>query len=205
MNQRKPNRIVWYSLGLVLLLCSAALVLSTGTAFARYRSELEKGVTFEVREMEQIHLGSTTNDEAGNLVFSTASPKWIKGQENVQMDLAVANGTAPQEHEYSQRDQQICLQLIGSVGLWDGEDAAKIVLTQKDGQTFQATATPITKDTALYHTHGAGWIYTFQDAEGEELSWTLHGGELSFVCLTITVKDTELTTDVLLIPQVIGR
>ena len=67
-----------------------------------------------------------------------------------------------------------------------------------------ATITPITEGTALYHTHGGGWIYTFLDEEGEELSWTLPGGELSHVSLTVTMNAPPETLS-LIQPMVTGK
>lgn len=202
MNQRKPNRIIWYSLALILVLCMGFAVMSTGTAFARYRSELRKNVTFEVREPEQISLG-TLEDKA----FTTKAPAWktveSETQTIMQMDLAVANGTS--DTDFSQQNQMVCLRLLGSPGLWNGESAAVITLIQEDGTTTQAKATPITEGTALYHSFGAGWIFTFQDTEGEELSWTLPGGEFTFVSMTVTIENAVMTADSLLQTHVVGK
>ena len=78
-------------------------------------------------------------------------------------------------------------------------------MIQADGTEISATATPITEGTVIYHTYGAGWIYSFQDEEGEELFWELAGGELSFVSLTVTIDDEVLTEDSLLRTLVTGE
>ena len=195
MNQRKPNRIVWYSLALVLLLCAAFLVTSTGTAFARYRTERSAKVTFEVREPEQICLGTLALDGT----FRTSPPAWTTGDDTPRLNLAVANGTSADD--CSQRDQTVSLRLIGSLGI----DTAPMYLTLPGEETqVTATITPITEGTALYHTHGAGWIYTFLDEEGEELTWTLPGGELSYVSLTVTMDALPETLS-LIQPMVTGK
>lgn len=195
MNQRKPNRIVWYSLGLVLLLSVAFLVTSTGTAFARYRTERSAKVTFEVREPEQICLGTLALDGS----FRKSAPAWNTTGEIPQLNLTIANGTS--DTACSPRDQAVSLRLVGSLGL----ETAPMYLTLPGEETkITATITPITEGTALYHTHGAGWIYTFLDEEGEELSWTLPGGKLSLVSMTVTM-DTLPENLALIQPLVTGK
>lgn len=215
MNQRKTNNSPWYSLGLAVLLCVAFLVVATGTTLARYRAEREKGITFAVREPEQICMGTTraiSAEEgtevlpAGKEVFDPDGvPQWETVEGVTQLSLAVANGIS--ETEFSEKDQKIRLRLIGTLGLWTETETASIYLLSEDGSgtKIKATVTPITKGTALYNTHGEGWIYTFQDAEGEELSWTLAGGELSYISMTVIIEDASLTGDVMLQPQVIGE
>lgn len=125
MNQRKPNKSLWYSLGLASLLCAAFLVTATGTAFARYRTEREAGLTFEVRPPEQIAQGvlrqvtaeeATENRKEGDLIFDASqAPKWESVDGGKQMTLAVANGIS--DAEYSTRDQKLTLRLVGTIGL----------------------------------------------------------------------------------------
>ena len=191
---------MWYSLVLIMVLCVGSLVMATGTTYARYRSELRRDVTFEVREPEQVCLG--TPDEKGS--FSVEAPQWKQQAEGVsRMDLALANGTS--DTDFSRQDQWVYLRLVGSAGLWTGQSVAKITLIQEDGTEITAKATPITEGTAMYHTYGAGWIFTFENEEGEELYWTLSGGELSFVSLAVTIDSEELITDSLLRTLVIGK
>ena len=207
MNQRTPNRIVWYSLVLILVLCIGFGAISAGTAFARYRTELEKSVTFEVQEPEQISLG-TLEDKT----FTTKEPVWEKVEIEtepgktktiLQMELAMANGTS--DTVFSQQDQRVSLRLLGSVGLWDGEAPVVISLLQGKEPSIQATATPIAEGTALYHSFGAGWIFTFQDTEGEELSWNLPGGQFNYVRMTVTIENAVTTADSLIQTLVVGK
>lgn len=199
MNHRKPNRIALYSLALLLILCAGVLVMSTGTAYARYRSQKDADITFEVRAPEQICLGTPGK----NNTFRTEEPQWKTVEGITRMDLAVANGTS--KENFAIHDQKISLCFLGSAGLWNGESAAKISLVGKDGTLIPATATPIAEGTTLYHSFGAGWIYSFRDEDGVELSWELPGGELSFVSLTVTIEDEALITDSLLRTLVTGE
>lgn len=219
MNQRKTNSSLWYSLGLALLLCIAFLVVATGTTLARYRAERVAKVNFEVRPPEQISMGlvrTVTAQEAtaelpeGTVIFDPSIvPQWQTVEGVTQLSLSIANGIS--ETEFSAGDQSVRFRLIGSLGLWNGAETAKVflLLPAENGSDtvnkIQATVTPITEGTALYNTYGDGWIYTFQDAEGEELSWTLAGGALSYISLTVTIEDASLTDSVMLQPQVIGE
>ena len=106
MNQRKPNRIVWYSLVLILVLCAGFAAVSTGTAFARYRSELRGDVTFEVREPEYVCLGIPGEKNT----FQTEEPQWIREGGVAQMTFAVANGTS--DADCSRQDQKVYVRFL---------------------------------------------------------------------------------------------
>ena len=220
MNHQKTNRSLWYSLGLAVLLCAAALVVSTGTTFARYRTEREKTLTFHARPAAELRIGvlKAATEEAvatlgagqsSNEVFDPNSqPEWEILGDMHQLNFAIANGIS--DTEYSQRDQKVILRLVGTLGLWTGEEAVDIYLripseTAQEGyEELQAAVSPIEQGTALYTTHGAGWIYTFQKTEEEELSWILPGGELSCISLTVVMKDAAPSNPSLLQPLVIG-
>lgn len=218
MNQRKPNKSLWYSLGLAVLLCAAFLVVATGTTLARYRTEREAEITFEVRAPAQICLGTvrtitaeeaTEDLKADTEVFDpTVEPAWETVEDVPQITFAVANGTSTTD--FSNRDQKLQLRLIGTLGVWTGTQPASmhLLLPAEDGSDtvnkIQATVTPIAEGTVLHQTHGDGWIYTFQDANEEELSWTLPGGELSYISLTVTMEGAVLSDPSLLQLQMIA-
>lgn len=216
MNQRKPNRKAWYSLGLMMLLCISVLVAATGTTFARYRAERERTITVQVREPEQIHLGTVNilTDDADPTVVAeefvpTTQLAWETEDGVTQLKFAIGNGAS--KSDYSARDQKVQLRMIGTLGNWTGTDAAKLSLTlppeegSEEETVIEATVTPLTEGTALYHTYGEGWLYTFLDEEKKELFWELPGGELSFVSLTVTING-EVPSDLsLLQPYVISE
>jgi len=213
MNQWKPNTSLWYSLGLGVLLCIAVLVVSTGTAYARYRTERTETVTFAVREPEQICLGTihtvsreeaTEDLPAGTEVFTpTQQLQWETVEGVTQLNLAIANGIS--DTDFSRGDQKVRLQLLGTLGLWTGAETVKISLAYppeaEETETLQAMVTPIVEGSVLYHTHGPGWIYSFQNTEGE-LSWTLPGGEFSYINLTVIMEGATLQEAATLQPRV---
>lgn len=216
MNQRKPNRKAWYSLGLMMLLCICVLVVATGTTFARYRAERERTITVQVRKPEQIHLGTVsilTDDTDPTVVTEEFVPTtqlvWKTDGGVTQLEFAIANGVSELDH--STRDQKVQLRMIGTLGNWTGTDAAKLSLTlppeedSEEESVIEATVTPLIEGTALYHTYGEGWLYTFLDEEEKELFWELPGGQLSYVSLTVTING-EVPSDLsLLQPYVISE
>ncbi len=116
----------------------------------------------------------------------------------------------------AKEDQQVIIRLIGSLGIWNGTDELKMYLrvpsteteteetgTEATAETTEtteteetlpsaepkgvaATAVRIPQDSPLYLTYGDGWVFTFLDEEGEELSWLLEGGEFS--CLEMILR-----------------
>ena len=109
----------------------------------------------------------------------------------------MANGTS--DTSYSTRDQTIRLCMVGTLGISkDGaipELSVTYVPQRGDGEevTVTAVATPIVEGTALYHSFGSGWLYSFYETtiEGErELTWKLSGGKLSCIELKVTTDGT---------------
>lgn len=206
MNHLKKNSTLWYSLGLVLLLFAAFAVISTGPAFARYRTEIGKNVTFEVREPEQIVLGTVEKDLDGSQKFiSSVKPVWETEDGVTSLTMAVANGT--NENRFAKADQKIKIRMIGSLGLWSEDSETADVILSAEGleNSVKATVSLIAMDTAVYHTNGEGWVFGFYDENGEELSWILEGGEHSFAVLEITVEASAISNPSLLQPQIVAE
>ena len=140
MNHRKPNMKMWYSLGLTLLLSLAMLLVATGTAFARYRAERDREITFQVRKPEQIQLGTISviekdGDEADLLIFHPSQQLLWKTEDGVtKLEFVVTNGMSVTD--YSARTQQIRIRMIGSLGLWNGTAVPEILIIppQEDGK-----------------------------------------------------------------------
>lgn len=213
MNQWKPNKRLWYAAILTVLLGMAFLVTSTGTAYARYRTEYKEQISFEVREHELISLGTmqmqTQEDGTAKEVFvPTDSLSWETTGDYSQMTFVVANGIS--ETEFSRRDQQINVRILGTLGLWTGTEAVRLYLhmpSEEEGtvEKLQAKVTAIEDGTALSYTHGPGWLYSFQNSDTEELSWTLPGGKFSYITLTISKDASTAQETATLQPQVIAE
>lgn len=208
MKQQNPNKTARYLLVLTVLLCVGLLIVSTGVTFARFRAEREKRVLFQVREPEQILLG-TVKDEK----FTKNDQLIWKTKDGVTtLQFAIANGSS--NTDYSQRDQKVYLRMIGAIGIGTGENVPQLTVTfipqRGDGteKTIQAKVSPIAEGTALYHTYGQGWLYTFLETtvEGqEELSWKLEGGELSYIDVIITIQGDLPEGQTLLQPLVVAE
>ncbi len=192
MNQRKPNRPLWSWLALAILLCISALVVSTGTAFARYRTEKTKDITFSVRELEQAWLGKyctiTQENQTETEVFQPQETfSWETVDGVTQLELVVANGVS--EDRYAKRDLEVRFRLLATLGVLNDMEPAEMHVTiteQGQSETIQAVPTSIVEGTALHHTYGDGWVYTIQNADGE-VTRILPGDRFSDIKLTITM------------------
>lgn len=219
MGQRKPNRKNWYSLGLAALLCTALLVITTGTTFARYRAEKERGIYFKERVPDKIHIGTVSvipaEGEATEEPDATPSTEevfiannrliWKTENQITKLDFAVANGISTSD--YSARDQKVRLRMIGNLGNWTGTQPPMLYLSEGDNQKapIAATIQPIEEGSAIHLMYGDGWVYTFLNEEGEELSWELSGGALSYVTFSV-ICDGEISEDLTLLqPQAIAE
>lgn len=218
MSNPNKNKSLWHVQGLVVLACIVFLILATGTAEARYRAQKNATIQFQIQEFAQIHLGTLSGDETEEggdnsgtsveeVVFDPDGIlSWTKDGEIHSMNLAVANGTS--ETDFCPKDQRLRLQLVGSLGLGAETAFPKIELKvpseddQETYETFQATASTIKEDSALYHSFGAGWIIRFQNQAGQEPFWVLKGGTLSYQSFTITVENLPGDNETILQPRV---
>ena len=176
---------------LTLLLCVGLLVVSSGITFARYRHEHRESVAFHVREPGNILIG-TIKDE---IFTSSDQLEWSVKGDVASLQFAVANGSS--EDDYSTSDQEIRLRMIGSLGiLKDGEPpelSVTFVPQRGNGEekTVNAIVSPIAEGTALYHSYGAGWLYTFYESTAEgirELTWELSGDSWSYITLMVKIQ-----------------
>ena len=193
MNRRKKNNSRWALPLLLALLLVGGLAASTGSALARYRAERKEDISFEVRPPERIYLGQMITTQDGIFYFDPAAQgTWETEEGKQKLTFTVTNGTGLQD--YSGQDQQIHLRLVGSLGIWNGTDELKLTMdlpSEEDPEemvTYEATATRIREGSPMYATFGDGWVFSFFDEEGEELTWLLEGGRFDYITLTVALE-----------------
>ncbi|MBQ8789670.1 MAG: hypothetical protein IJZ58_09225 [Oscillospiraceae bacterium] len=204
---RQKNSLLRHLLCLALLLCMAALVIATGTTYARYRTDAEAEILFEVKTPSQIVIGTVLTDAEGNEEFDPSGIlKWKTEGNTATLEIAVSNGSSGN----GVKDQEIKLRLIGGLGLSVGEGTAEVTLKiTEDGseKIFYAEAEKILENTALHFEHGDGWVFTFFEENGKEFSRILEGGKSSYIKMSIIVDTTEIDKDLHLMiePQFIAE
>jgi len=164
----KDNQIR-FRLGLTALLLVACLMLSVGTAFARYRTKLDPfEYLFKPEAGAVVSLWGL--DEAGNLTSLPGS--WSVGANGSSLAFGVSN-------EKSKQDLNFAVRIAVSSNVSNGS-ALPITLVPSGEETgYIAKAIQIRQGSQLYEEFGAGWLYRFMDEEGKEMTWTLDGGKLS--------------------------
>lgn len=226
MKQRKLNISLWCMLGVAVVLMVGVLIGSVGTSFARYRAEREETIAFQARAMESIYLGRMeypkqdsgdgetdetveAADQEQELVFvPNAENGWSTVNDQTTLEFAVANGIS--EEEFAQEDLQVHIRLVGSLGVWDGEDAVEIKLyvpnEEKPDELDEITAKAVRigPESPLYSAFGDGWVFSFLDEEGEELALVLEGGKQSVIELKLEMENTNFALTSLLQLQVTG-
>ena len=198
---KRPNNMAKYLPVLVALLCVGAVAISAGTAFARYRTDREVKVNLRVQEPETIVLGVLQEG-----VFTPANTlHWTVSDGVAGLEFAVANGTTSES--YAVRDQAVQLNMIGTLGILHKGEIPTLTVTYLNAEgvetTATATAEPIVEGTALYHSYGAGWIYSFYTEERQPLTWQLPGDQLSYVTLTVKTE-SELSGNLSLLQPLVS-
>ena len=210
MNRRKLHISQWCVLGLAAVLAVGCLIAGAGSALARYRVEAQESVVFVAREGQKIYLGQTFWSEDGQirLFDDKAEGTWKQVEDQTQLEFAVANGTMTEDP--AQEDQQVRIRLVGSPGVWDGARAAQIQLLvpkktdANQYDTYTATATKIQPQSPMHAQFGDGWMFSFHDKIGQELTWTLTGGQFSCYEMRLVLADEMLIDTSFLQLQVIG-
>ena len=212
MKRWKLNISSWYSLGLTALLVISCLVVSTGMAWARYRTEETESIYFKAREPVSVYLGKVEYGEGnaaeGKFVQTNEGSWELNENGQLQLRFAVANGTS--EAAFEERNQEVYVRIVGSLGIQTVADNISLKLTYPNEENpdtlnvVKATAVRIDPNSTLYSTYGDGWVFTFRE-EGEELTWTLEGGELSYIEMDLTVEGGTLADTSLLQLQIASR
>ena len=215
MNRRKQNMSRWYLLGLAAILTAGCMLLSVGTTFARYRLDNDQDIEFESRVPVTAALGTVQMDQdLGENVFVPGGLQWKQtwrsdGSGAAVLDFTISNYLGVDDWEFS--DMLVRLRLVGTLDSWDPNGGGELVIrwedpSEEDGfRELAATVSPIEKDTALYHAFGEGWVFRFLDGFGQEQTWKLKGGSLTWKTMQITVDGTAFTGNSLLQLQAIGR
>lgn len=204
---RQKNSLLRHLLCLALLLCMAALVIATGTTYARYRTDAEAEILFEVKTPSQIVIGTVLTDAEGNEEFyPNGILGWKTEGNTATFEIAVSNGSSGN----GVKDQEIRFRLIGGLGFSVGEGTAEVTLKiTEDGseKIFYAEAEKILENTALHFEHGDGWVFTFFEENGKEFSRILEGGKSSYIKMSIIVDTTEIDKEnpLLIEPQFVAE
>ena len=81
---------------------------------------------------------------------------------------------------------------------------AKSDETEPQFDEIRGKATRILKDSPMFSVFGEGWVFTFPDEDGKEMTWLLEGGSLSTISCQILIDGIELTDPSLLQLTVTG-
>lgn len=181
LNKRNSVRKGLFALMLIVLLVSALILSVT----ARYMTSGRATATFvPVIQHQSLHLFS------GRDVNGIGEP--LEMVERAMQFLCVSNAE-------SQDTFEICEDMTFRVRLYlkqTDELTEPLKVSMQNGrrygdwgQEIEATSRKLNGESALAKVSGNGWIYTFCDASGEELTFTLSGGELSDLYFVFTTEN----------------
>lgn len=202
MTGRKPNISAWCLTALAAILAVGCLGLGIGTAYARYREASDGTLGVEAKKPAQVYLWAGTDPEG---VYTPGTGVWVENEGNLELSFMVTNTQS--EDRVPEDTQQFRVRLIGSLLAWEENSEGLLRLTYTHGEeteTLEAQVQRILPDTPLHSQFGDGWIFTFPDENGEELCWTLEGGERSTVAMQLVLENGNVSTTSLLKLQVLG-
>lgn len=196
---REKSKRTGYGLSLEAILLVACLVLAVGAAWARFQEMTTQELGYATKEYATVYLWGV--DEAG--IVSETQSNWQTKENYKSLAFCVTNGL--NEAEYSAEPQQVYVRLCASSGIQGSIETMAVVLyLPQTGETYSGTPQKIAEGSPLYASFGSGWVFTFRDEDGEELSWTLEGGALSVLYTEIQLQNVKLDDLALLQLQVSG-
>lgn len=197
MKQSKSILSGTMCLFLLLLACGFLIV---GAVWARYQIKDSQIFSYERKDYSFVYLWHSYDEDTAS--FRSEQGTWQAEDDRKVLNFCVSNGTP---ENYAQADQQVSIRLLVSLGAWDRVEEMDATLNlPQAGESFQGSVQPILEESPLYHTFGEGWVFTFCDEEGREVSQTLDGAELSYLEAQIAVRNLELQATTLMQLQVIG-
>lgn len=171
----KPRYNPMTRLGLAALLILVSVMLTVGVAFGRYRTELDPfEYWFAPRDPDSVYLWGGKTGET----FEPLPGSWTVEESGGILPFLVTNGI---KSEFAEKDVTFAVQIAATEGILDGSNL-NLELSVVDGEkepAYMAKAEEITAGTQFYAEFGGGWLYRFCDEEGNEMTWTLEGGQLS--------------------------
>lgn len=185
----------------LLLLLLACAFLVVGAAWARYQIKESQIFSYELKDYAYVHLWHSYDEETES--FCNEQSTWQTEGDRKTLDFCVSNGTAADN--YAQADQRVNIRLLVGLGAWGGAEGMDILLNlPRTGESFQGSVQPIIENSPVYSTFGEGWMITFCDEEGKEVSWMLKGTELSYLEAQIALQNAQLQDTTLMQLQVVG-
>ena len=192
----------WLQFAVAILLGLGIPATVLGTTYARYQIGSSKAIQLQyangahqvhVRELENVEMLSTDTSEAEVLNRGRQT-------EDYTMEFMLSNGTA--EDSFCPYDQRITLSLFATLGLDKPEN---VTITLTDGwSVYTAECRKVAEGTAWYTRYGPGWVYSFYNEAGEEISWHLTGTRWIEKKMTITVNgESEMPAALSLIANVV--
>lgn len=191
-NQNKPLRVWLCLVFLCLFLCS---VLVFGITYGRYRQDFPPvNYPFVADGAGELVLGGTvTQDWLDNGTWPPMAAGWTVSEEQASVTFSLSNGRTLQD--YTRRDQTATVQLLAGLGIGAPENMTVTLQYLQEGKpvTLIGQAEKIQAGSLNHQSYGEGWIYRFFDTTGNEKTFTLTGGKLSYENLTITLKGEDPT------------
>lgn len=184
----RRGKTVWYRMALSVILLAAAMVSLVGVTWARYQTKLAGDLNYEAKEFAEVYLWSIRNGE-----LSETPSVWSGDDESQTLHFCISNGTGEAAAKAS---QQVYVRLLGGPGLQDTDEVSVSLYVIDTRTRYEGSVQMIQEDTVLYQNHGPGWLFTFHDEDGEEVSLPLEGQKLSVIEAEIELqgnaKDTTL-------------
>lgn len=193
-------------LGVTTVLLVVCLFLIVGAVWARYQTNLSEYIDYEAKGVPEVFLWSGVSADGD---FLSDPGQWSMETGQPTLDFCVSNGK--NDADYAAADMDVSIRLIASLGYNMAEEEGSettVYLKLSDENSvlnqYVGTARKIVEGSPIYAAAGAGWVISFLDEQGEEVKWTLDGGNLSVLQGELVVENMDLQTASMLTLQVSG-
>ena len=189
----QKNKVI--KLSALLLSIVLTVVLTVGTAYGRYITEIARNIVFSSQSVQKIYLNSK---EISNRTL-IGPLEWQKGVNQMSSSLTFSN-TAHDSEETPQQDVTFRIRAYVVADPTQQEENAPEITLSQGNTTYPSKIQSISEKTVFYKNNQKnGNFYCFFDsvqaAASDELQFSLAGRQKSEIAFTLTVYNTEISEE----------
>ena len=175
----------------LLLLCLLMVgALALGVTYGRYRQEYPTAsYKFIADGAGSLTLGGViTQDWVDMGLWPEMPAEWTVTGNRGQIEFSIRN--CQTGDSYTRRSQAATVRLVAGLGIGAPENLTVTLSYPQSNETVTLTARAeaIGEGSLLHKTYGEGWVYCFYDDMGNEKTFSLPGGQLSYQNLRMTLE-----------------
>lgn len=175
---------------ILICLVITSVLLTAGITYGRYYTRIRNDIGFHTYNINDIRIyGRTVFAQRNEGDWNPVPSTWTERNGRMLLDFSVANGES--SRRFADSDTSVRIRVTATEGFDSASCTIYLVAFSgadtQDSLTYGGIPVAITEQSPLYSDIGRGSLYRFYNETGEEMSFSLTGGELSVLDFSISV------------------